>query len=114
MHEMGIVFHIAKRAEELAHDNNVTKVTKVVLSIGEVSGVVGDYLTDCWKWNAKKSPILDGCELIIETVDAVTYCEDCKKTYPTVQYGKTCPYCQSGNTYLVQGNETDIKEMEVC
>ena len=113
MHELGIVFHIARRVEEIAKENNVDKVNRVVIEIGEVSTVIGSYLTDCWNWNAKKSPILDGCKLEIETVEAITYCEGCKQTYPTVQYGKTCPHCKSENTYLLQGNETDIKEIEV-
>ena len=30
-----------------------------------------------------------------------------------VEHGKTCPHCGSENTYLVQGNEHAIKEIEV-
>ena len=40
-------------------------------------------------------------------------CEDCKKEYPTVEYGKTCPYCGSEHTYLIRGNEVLIKEIAV-
>ena len=61
----------------------------------------------------KKETVLKDCKLKIEIIDAVTFCEDCKKEYPTVQYGKTCPHCGSINTYLVQGNEFMIKEIEV-
>ena len=114
MHEMGIVFHIAKRVEEVAKENDAKKVTKVVLQIGEVSTVIGSYLTDCWNWNAKRSHVLDGAVLEIENIEAVLYCEDCGQTYRTIEYGKTCPHCKSGNTYLLRGNETDIKEIEVC
>lgn len=52
-------------------------------------------------------------ELEIETIPAITFCEDCEETYPTVQHGKICPYCGSEHTYLVQGNEHQIKEIEV-
>ena len=114
MHELGIVFHIAKSVEDVARENNVTKVNRVVVEIGEVSTVVGSYLTDCWDWNAKRSEILDGAKLEIETIEAITYCEDCEKTYKTVEFGKICPYCHSEHTYLLQGNETEIKEIEVC
>ena len=51
---------------------------------------------------------------MIEQIPAVTYCEQCKKTYETVKYGKTCPYCKSDQTYLVKGNEFNIKEIEAC
>ena len=51
-------------------------------------------------------------ELKIETLDAVTYCEDCGKTYPTVKHAKICPYCGSEHTFLLAGNEYNIKEIE--
>ena len=63
MHELGIVFHIAKRVIKVAEDNQVEHVQKVVVQIGEVSTIIPDYLYDCWDWNAKKSPVLDGCKL---------------------------------------------------
>ena len=52
MHELGIVFHVIKSVEEIAQENELTKVSAVTLSIGEVSGIVPSYLTDCWRWAA--------------------------------------------------------------
>ena len=46
------------------------------------------------------------------TIPAVTFCENCGKTYETVKYGKECPYCHSGETWLVDGNQCVIKEIE--
>ena len=113
MHELGIVFHIADSVEKIAAENDVSHVKKVVLQIGEVSAILHEYLQDCWKWNAKRMPLFDGCELEIETIPAVTYCEECSGQYETVTFGKICPYCQSERTYLLQGNEAQIKEIVV-
>lgn len=113
MHELGIVFTIADRVTEVARENGVKRVNRVVLEVGEVSMVVNSYLEDCWNWNANRYDLLRGCKLDIETIPAITYCEACGGKYPTVKYGKTCPVCQSGSTYLLQGNETNIKEIEV-
>lgn len=113
MHELGIVFHIAKQVEALAVENHVDRVAKVTLEIGEVSTVIPSYLEDCWKWKCTKSEILSDCELEIEMIPAVTYCEDCEQTYGTVEHGKICPHCGSEHTYLVQGNEHAIKEIVV-
>ena len=44
-------------------------------------------------------------KMYIETLEAITYCEDCHGQYRTIDYGKTCPYCHSENTYLLRGNE---------
>jgi hydrogenase nickel incorporation protein HypA/HybF len=113
MHELGIVFHVIKSVEQVAKENNLTDVASVTMEIGEVSTVIPDYLKDCWKWAIKKSDLLSKADLIMETIPAVTFCEECEKTYETVEYGKICPHCGSERTYLLRGNEINIKEIEV-
>lgn len=105
MHELGIVFHIIRTVEDVARQNDVTRIRRVTLQLGEVSGVVESYLQDCWKWAAAKSELLPGAVLTVETIPAVTVCEDCGQQYPTVQFGRTCPHCQSPRTHLLQGHE---------
>ena len=112
MHELSIVTYVIRQVEELAKENELTKVNSVTLEFGEVSGIVTEYLVDCWNWYAKQTPLIEGAQLITETIPAVTWCDDCKKTYPTVKFGKTCPYCGSGNTWLHQGSEMNIKQIE--
>lgn len=113
MHELGIVFYIIRDVKQTAQENGVEHVSGVVMNIGEVSTIVPEYLTDCWKWACSKEEMLDGCELKINTIPAVTFCEDCKAEYPTVAHGKTCPRCGSQHTWLLRGNEVEIKEIEV-
>ncbi len=112
MHELGIVFHIIGSVERVAAENQLEKVTAVVLELGEVSGVVPDYLTDCWKWAAAKRPLVEGSELKIEALPAITHCDGCGRDYPTVAHGRTCPRCRSENTWLLAGTEVNIKEIE--
>ncbi len=112
MHELGIVFHIIRTVEDVARQNDVTRIRRVTLQLGEVSGVVESYLQDCWEWAAAKSELLPGAVLTVETIPAVTVCEDCGQQYPTVQFGRTCPHCQSPRTHLLQGHEMLIKEIE--
>lgn len=114
MHELGIVFHIIDSIEKVGRENQLTTVSTVTLEIGEVSGVLDSYLQDCWKWAAGKSELLRGSKLSIEQIPAVTFCEDCGRTYGTVEHGKICPYCSGEHTYLVAGNECNIKEIEAC
>ena len=113
MHELGIVFYIIRDVKKVAEENNVEHVSTVVMNIGEVSTIIPDYLTDCWRWAADKEDLLRGCELKVNTVPAVTYCEDCGKEFATVQHGKICPHCGSEHTYLLRGNEVEIKEIQV-
>ena len=44
MHELGIVFHIIRTVEDVARQNDVTRIRRVTLQLGEVSGVVESYL----------------------------------------------------------------------
>lgn len=111
MHELGIVFKIIEDVEDVAAQNNVRRVSSVGLQVGEVSGILQDYLVDCWRWACDKNDLMRGCELEIEWIPAVTHCEACGADYPTVEHGRVCPACGSERTYLVQGNETLIKEV---
>ncbi len=113
MHELGVVFHIMDSLESIAAKNAATGISKVILELGEVSTVMESYLQSCWKWAAKKRELFADAKLVVETLPAVTYCEGCGKTYATVAHGKICPYCHSPDTWLLQGNEFNIKEIEV-
>ena len=113
MHELGLVNYVVKQVSKIAEENHVKKVSSVTLEFGEVSGIVTSYLYDYWNGYTKKFPLFDGAKLLCETIPAITWCDNCKKTYPTVKYGKTCPHCGSGNTWLQQGNEMNIKQIEV-
>ena len=96
MHELGIIVHVMRTVEEIAAENNLTEIRSVTCEIGEVSGVVQEYMIDCWGYARP----------------GVTMCEDCGKTYSTVQYAKICPHCGSSATYLLEGNGFSIKEIE--
>ncbi len=112
MHEMGIVFHLSKTLRETAEEQQLTKIGKITLQVGEVSGIMTDYFVDCWNYFKNRYPLLAESELVLETLPAVTWCDSCKQTYETVKYGKTCPFCGSGETWLLKGNECIIKEIE--
>ncbi|MBO6158060.1 MAG: hydrogenase maturation nickel metallochaperone HypA [Firmicutes bacterium] len=112
MHELSIVTHVAKSLDELAEENELSKIGSVTLQVGEVSGIITDYFVECWDYFKKKHPLLKESVLKLETIKAVTFCENCKKEYETVKYGRTCPYCGSEHTYLITGNECIIKEIE--
>ena len=86
MHELGIIVHITKTLQSVARENNLKEIASVTLEVGEVSSIVPDYLTDCWEYY--------------------------RKTYPTVEYGRQCPCCGSWETYLLTGDECNIREIE--
>ena len=112
MHEMGIIINLARTLDDTARDEGLTKISRVTLQVGEVSGIMTDLFEDCWDYFKKKHPVLAESRLELETIPAVTYCSSCGQTYETVKYGKECPHCHSGETWLLRGNECVIKEIE--
>lgn len=113
MHELGIVFHIIDSLESLAKEHDLRTIDSVTVEVGEVSTVIPDYLTDCWSWAVKKKELLQNCQMHIEPIHAVTHCDGCGRDYDTVAYGRTCPHCGSGETWLITGSEINIKEITV-
>ena len=113
MHELGIVFHIIEKVEEVAKANNVKAVSKVNIEIGEVSLVIPSYFEDVWKWAVKKSTYMKEGECNIIIIQGISYCKDCEKTFETTKYAKKCPHCGSENTYLITGNEVNIRDIEI-
>ena len=112
MHELGTIYYVIDTVEKLMVENDLKKFGSITLEVGEVSGIIPEYLADFWLYAREKTEYFKETELKIEKLDAVTYCQNCTKTYPTMQYGKECPYCHSGNTFLITGNEYNIKEIE--
>lgn len=113
MHELGIVVRVIEQVEKVAEENKVEKVTKLTVEVGEVSSVVPDLFTDCFEWSKKKTKYLQDAQLELVVLEALSYCQDCEQTYKTTAYAKQCPHCGSTNTYLVTGNEINIKDIEV-
>lgn len=83
MHELGIVLHVIDQVEELAKENNVSKVTRLTLEVGEVSSIVPSYFSDCFEWAKKKTEYMQDTELEMIILEGVSYCKDCKR--PTRQ-----------------------------
>ena len=81
-------------------------------SMGEVSGAIPHELESCWDWAVKRTELMPDAKLRIETIPAVTHCGSCGQDYATVPQGRTCPHCGSGDTWLIRGDEINIKEIE--
>jgi len=48
MHELGIMYNIVERVLEVVRNNGLSEVEAIVLTVGEKSGVVTQYLHSCY------------------------------------------------------------------
>jgi hydrogenase nickel incorporation protein HypA/HybF len=110
MHELGIVYEVIKVVDQIAKENQVTKVEKIVLEIGQLSQAIPRFIQECFPAAVDQTPYED-TELEIITLEAIGECHTCQTTYNIILHRKICPSCQNDSFKLISGQEFNIKEI---
>jgi len=111
MHELGIVYEVIKVVDGFVKENNVTKVEKIVLEIGQLSQAIPRFIEECYPAAVNETPYED-TELEIISLPAEGTCKVCDETYNIVDHRKVCPACNSEDFTLISGQEFNIKEIQ--
>ena len=107
MHEATLAENILEIAFDAANQNHATKIFKVGLTLGEMTGVEVEALTLAFDVLKKNTPA-DGAELAIKRVPISAACNKCGKVFRLERYNFFCPECdgvlilQSGRELLVE------------
>lgn len=112
MHEYSIVQSLLESCEEHAKQNDATKVTKVVVKIGVLSGVEPDLLETAFN-TFKEKTVCDEALFVINKQDIVIFCNDCQTTSTLEKREFTCPKCQSINIDVKEGEEMYLMSLEM-
>jgi len=112
MHEMGVVVSIVDMATEYAVKNNAARVLNVVLQLGEISGIEARYLTEFYPV-VVEGTMLEGSQLVIETIAASVFCTDCATTYNPMRSDLKCPTCGGEHCDIIDGRGLFIKEIGI-
>ena len=112
MHEIGIVKNVIKTVQDYAAENGVDKVSEIVMSVGELSLVVPDYLERLYPVVVKGTEFED-TKLVVETVPGLAECDDCDAIYNVVECEGICPDCGSQSKTVLSGKDCTIKEIHV-
>jgi len=111
MHEVSIIQNVVKIVTEKAIENKFTKVNKVSLKIGELSGVMAESLNFAFK-SCIIGTMLEGSTLKIDKVKAIAKCEECMKQFPIDHFNKLCPICNRFSSTIISGYELYINTIE--
>lgn len=111
MHEVSIIQSVIDIVKEKAYENNLEKINKVSLKIGELSGVYEDSLRFAFK-AVSKDTIVEGAELIIEKVNATAKCDSCDISFSIDHFNKLCPKCRRFCNNIISGYELFINTIE--
>jgi len=113
MHELGIVYEVIKVVDSFVKDNNITKVEKIVLEIGQLSQAIPRFIEECYPAAVDQTPYED-TKLEIITLPANAKCKACGEIYNIIEHRKVCPNCTAEDFDLISGEEFNIKEVVAC
>ena len=112
MHEVGIISAMLKTIEGVMEEENLTKVEKIVLQVGELSGVLPHYMQECFPAAVYKTRFQD-TKLELDIVPGIARCNRCGLEFNGLKYDLTCPTCGNRHDFeRLSGEELIIKEIQ--
>jgi len=112
MHEYSIVQSLLESCEEHARTNESTKVVKVIVKIGVLSGVEPDLLQTAFD-TFKEKTVCDGAEFIINHQKVVISCLSCDEESTLEKNEFLCPKCQSNQVKVIDGEDMYLMSLEM-
>lgn len=112
MHELSIVQDLFKLCETNAFKYNGTKITRVEVQVGKLSGVEPHYLQSTFE-AFKEGTICSDAQLVIEEQDIIVTCQDCDFSGSVEANEFVCPICGKNNLSVVSGEELMLMRLEI-
>lgn len=112
MHEYSIVQSLLDSCEEHAKQNESSKVTKVVVKIGVLSGVEPDLLQTAFD-TFKEKTVCDGAEFLINHQKVVIECLSCQEQSTLEKNEFLCPKCESNQVKVIDGEDMFLMSLEM-
>lgn len=106
MHEFAFTKVIYNRVRAIVEREGAERVTDVHLAIGELRGMINDWVARYFAY-VGKGTITEGAEVHIETIPGSVRCEDCGAIAPMSldDMPDACPKCGGAKLRLKTGNE---------
>jgi len=112
MHELGVTENIVNIVSTKAGEAQASKVIKINLVVGELSGFVPDCIQFYFD-SLSRDTIAQGAVLHFEPVPAELRCRDCCTIFRPQDTLWSCPECKGQSIEIFKGRELYIESMEV-
>ena len=112
MHEMAICQALIDQLEALAASHGATRVTRVLLRIGPLSGVEPALLDSAFGL-ARAGTVAEQASLRIEQLPVRVSCRCCGRTSEAAANRLLCGHCGDYRTRLVSGDELQLARAEL-
>ncbi len=107
MHELSLVINALNMVTRDASRRGLTKITRVDLEVGELSGAYPHALKEAFPI-ASKGSMAEGAEFIVAEIPATMCCKTCSTSFSPLVSGWQCPSCGSGDIALTRGMELQV------
>ena len=108
---MAIAEGILNIAFDYAKQNKASKITKITLKIGEMSGIELEALNMSFDVLVKDT-IAEEAKLIVNRIPLIGKCNKCGKYFHIEQYNFFCPECD-GILILQSGRELQVESLDM-
>ncbi len=112
MDGLSVAREMLKQLIEKAQSEGASRIVRVVIDIGEMSGVNAKEIQEYFALLSQQT-LAEGAKLLINEIPLKVRCLSCSNEYSASGYKMSCPGCGSIASELISGNELRVKEMEV-
>jgi hydrogenase nickel incorporation protein HypA/HybF len=113
MHELSLCETILSILDDSAQKEQFSRVLSIHLLLGDLSCVEPQALRFCFD-AIKSGTIAQQASLIIEHVPGRARCKACGRDVVIQSYIDNCSFCQHIDLDVVDGDQMQIKFLEVC
>ncbi len=113
MHELSITKTMLDIVIKQAEENSASKVEKINLVIGEMSGIV-DQCVEFYFGFLSKDTIAKDAKLNFRTAPAMAQCRNCKSEFSLEGIDWVCPDCGNTQIEITKGQEIYLESIEVA
>jgi hydrogenase nickel incorporation protein HypA/HybF len=112
MHELSIVESLLSVALEHGEKAHATRILKIYVVLGDLSGVVDDSVNFYFSFLSEKT-IAAGASVIFEHKPARLRCRTCDTIFSPEKHDFHCPHCKELQVDVIGGRELYIDRLEV-
>ena len=112
MHEFGLMQTALEAALEHARDRGATRIHRITLRVGDLSGAVPEALRFAYEALRDGTPAAQA-ELEVQTVPVLCRCSECGQDFRPEDLIFACPECGTLSTTVRQGRELLLTSIEV-
>lgn len=112
MHEAGLAQTALEVAAARARERGATRVHRLTLRVGDLSGVVPEALRFALE-ALSPGTLADGAAFAITVVPVECHCPACDRPFRPADVVYACPQCGRLSSDIRQGHELELVELEV-